>query len=108
MSDVLDDLAQVGALLQQLGAGTAARKLERAAKELRTLRSTPAGDVVLARQMRDAAAKLCEDRAGYFASAPGNRDWTDAERSYRATAKEVRGLPLTRVLGDIKHEASAT
>jgi hypothetical protein len=107
MSDVLDDLAEVGALLRQLGAGAAAGKLERAAAEVRTLRSTPAGDVALARRMRDAAAKLCEDRAGYFASAPGHREWSDAERSYRATAEEVRGLPLPRVLGDVRAEAAA-
>ena len=33
MSDVLEDLAEIGALLQQLGAVAAARKLERVAKE---------------------------------------------------------------------------
>jgi hypothetical protein len=107
MSDVLDDLAAIGALLEKLGAYDAARKLRGAAGEVRTLRSMPAGDVALARQMRDAAARVCEDRADYFASAPGHREWTDAVRSYRATAQELRSLSIPRVRGDIKPDPSA-
>lgn len=107
MSDILDDLAEIGALLGKLGATASARKLEEVAKEVQRLRSTPVGDVALAHWMRDAVATHCENRAHYFASAPGHREWTDAERSYRATAQEVRRLPLPRVLGDIQPKASA-
>lgn len=42
---------------------------------------------------RRVVAKLI-NRAEYFERSKGYRDWTDAARSYRATAAEVEALPL--------------
>jgi hypothetical protein len=39
---------------------------------------------------REACAAICDERAKYFDQAPAHRDWTDAARSYRATAKDIR------------------
>lgn len=43
----------------------------------------------------EAAATHLEDRADYFNRSPGYRNWDDAARSYRASAKEVRQIRAT-------------
>lgn len=50
--------------------------------------SSPAGGDV--REAFETCAAICEARAEYFDLAPSYREWTDAARSYRATAKEIR------------------
>lgn len=50
--------------------------------------SSPAGGDV--REAFETCAAICEARAEYFDRAPSYREWTDAARSYRATAKEIR------------------
>jgi hypothetical protein len=44
------------------------------------------------RQGLEEAATHLEDRADYFNRSPGYRNWDDAARSYRSSAKEVRSL----------------
>ncbi len=50
--------------------------------------------------MREAVRKLLLDRAVYFESAKGYREWKDAARSYRATADEVDKLFARNLTGD--------
>jgi hypothetical protein len=47
------------------------------------------------RQGLEEAAIHLEDRADYFNRSPGYRNWDDAARSYRASAKEVRQIRAT-------------
>lgn len=49
--------------------------------------------------VREGVRKLLLDRAAYFESAKGYREWKDAARSYRATADEVDKL-FARNLSD--------
>lgn len=67
----------------------------RLAEPLRTFDSAVHARVVAARvAMREHAAEVCINRARYFDAAKSHREWTDAARSYRATAEEIRALPL--------------
>ena len=54
---------------------------------------TRSSDDVAEHFRRRVVAKLIH-RAEYFERAKGHRDWTDAARSYRATAAEVEALPI--------------
>lgn len=45
---------------------------------------------------REACAAICDERAKYFDQATAYREWTDAARSYRATAKDIRKRATVR------------
>lgn len=74
--------------------GVAAERIMQCMKDAVTLlslakpASSPAGGDV--REAFETCAAICEARAEYFDRAPSYREWTDAARSYRATAKEIR------------------
>lgn len=56
-----------------------------------TNETTPAGDEGGAvKAAFERCAAICEARAEYFDRAKGYREWDDAARSYRATAREIR------------------
>lgn len=64
---------------------------------LQCLADLMAKEIIAARAgALDEAAKHCEWRASYFDGANGYREWTDAARSYRATANEIRAIPTSR------------